>query len=147
MPKSVVSYSSLLKSKPENTNVGSTQTEELLTKIVCPPFKKLQPFKANITQTKKLPIRADYYASKLATPEDTSSSCNSPVAAVAVHTDPEACINNKPTKELRKKLKSFGISNLLLSEKLLSINPSYSDLSEMDMEPSTQLDDVYCRQS
>ncbi|KAF8786046.1 hypothetical protein HNY73_011522 [Argiope bruennichi] len=107
MPKSGVSYSSLLKSKPENTNVGSTQTEELLTKIVCPPLKKLQPLKANVTQTKKLPTKTDYYASKLATPVDTSSSCTSPVAAVALHTDPEVC-----------------------------------NLSEMDMEPSTQLDDV-----
>ncbi|XP_055940895.1 uncharacterized protein LOC129971935 [Argiope bruennichi] len=142
MPKSGVSYSSLLKSKPENTNVGSTQTEELLTKIVCPPLKKLQPLKANVTQTKKLPTKTDYYASKLATPVDTSSSCTSPVAAVALHTDPEVCSNNKPTKELRKKLKSSGITNQLPPDELLSINPSSSDLSEMDMEPSTQLDDV-----
>ncbi|KAF8783271.1 hypothetical protein HNY73_013456 [Argiope bruennichi] len=126
----------------ENTNVGSTQTEELLTKIVCPPLKKLQPLKANVIQPKKLPTKTDYYASKLATPVHTSSSCTSPVAAVALHTDPEVCSNNKPTKELRKKLKSSGITNQLPPDELLSINPSSSDLSEMDMEPSTQLDDV-----
>ncbi|XP_055924530.1 uncharacterized protein LOC129956622 [Argiope bruennichi] len=142
MPKSGVSYSSLLKSKPENTNVGSTQTEELLTKIVCPPLKKLQPLKANVIQPKKLPTKTDYYASKLATPVHTSSSCTSPVAAVALHTDPETCSNNKPTKELQKKLKSSGITNQLPPDELLSINPSSSDLSEMDIEPSTQLDDV-----
>ncbi|GBL95360.1 hypothetical protein AVEN_154773-1 [Araneus ventricosus] len=47
-PKSGISYSTVLKSQFTNISVNATQTDECLTKLVCPPLKKLQPLENTI---------------------------------------------------------------------------------------------------
>ncbi|CAL1281252.1 unnamed protein product [Larinioides sclopetarius] len=94
MPKPGVSYSSVLKSQlqPLNTSASETQTYELLTKVVCPPLKKLQPLrKPTLTESASPTVSS-------AKPQ-TITPKNVQPASASTQTSKQSTSTTKPSKQ------------------------------------------------
>ncbi|GBM83104.1 hypothetical protein AVEN_73100-1 [Araneus ventricosus] len=102
-PKSGISYSTVVKSQFTNISVNAIQTDESLTKVVCPPLKKLQTFENTLTLTKQISLPKSASHTVLSAPAQTATSISIPSGSVTASSDISLPIKSIPTNKPKNK--------------------------------------------
>ncbi|GBN55120.1 hypothetical protein AVEN_10519-1 [Araneus ventricosus] len=133
-PKSGISYSTVVKSQFTNVSVNATQTDEFLTKVVCPPLKKLQQSENTVALTKQISLPKSASHTVLSAPAQTATSISIPSGSVTASSDislPTKSIptnkpkNKKDTNTLKQEQPKVSKKARAAALKIIKESPSY----------------------